>query len=219
MKTLYLLEMGMNDATINTDIKNHRIRTVENIDIIYKGKKYNMFFEFTHCEHWNYRKTNKRTGAPLKNPVKEIITKDGLHVETEFEVLEKVFADGTPFYSSYRKCDLELEIWNKHYEYTKKNILEIVNKYAIEKYDKVVLIETEAKRIINNIGGFREKDMIKNRDFRTDGGFYMNIAEWTPEHKIITVNRQEWEQVDTKTRRLIVTNTCDVDIETKRITG
>ena len=35
---LYLLEMGMNDNNIKTDIKNHRIRVIENIDIIYKGR-------------------------------------------------------------------------------------------------------------------------------------------------------------------------------------
>lgn len=34
---LYLRKMGMDDDTIKTDVKNHRVRVIENIDIIYKG--------------------------------------------------------------------------------------------------------------------------------------------------------------------------------------
>ena len=82
---LYLLEMGMYDNDISTDIKNHRIRVVENIDIGYKGKSYNIFFEFTQGTHRRYRTTNKRTGAPLKKAVEEIILKDGLFIDTEYE--------------------------------------------------------------------------------------------------------------------------------------
>lgn len=48
---LYLREMGMDDNSIKTDVKNHRVRVLENIDIIYNGEKYNMFFEFTHGAH------------------------------------------------------------------------------------------------------------------------------------------------------------------------
>lgn len=44
-------EMGMNDNTITGDIKNHRVRVIENIDILYKGTAYNMFFEFTTGTH------------------------------------------------------------------------------------------------------------------------------------------------------------------------
>lgn len=219
-KTLYLLEMGMNDSNITTDIKNHRIRTIENIDIFYNGKLYNMFFEFTQCNHYNYRTTNKRTGAPLKKAVRELIVKDGLHMDTQFEVLEKVFADGTPFYASYRKCDLEKEVWNEHHEYTKKDILAIINRYAVEKYNKVVLIEEEATRIINQRGGFREKDIIAKRDFQTEGSHYFKIGDtWTDDHKVVKVYRQEWENAPGSGRRLVATHSCEVDLVTGKITG
>lgn len=139
---LYLMKMGMNDSSIATDIKNHRIRVIENIDIIYKGEKYNMFFEFTHGRHIRYRFTNKRTGAPLKKPVKEIILKDGLYIDTEFEKLEGTWKDGTPRYSSWRNSDLEREIWEEHHAYTKNDILEIINRYKVgEKFTEVCLIE------------------------------------------------------------------------------
>lgn len=69
---LYLRKMGMDDDSIKTDVKNHRVRVIENIDIIYKGEKYNMFFEFTHGAHIRYRTANKRTGAPLKKQLRKL---------------------------------------------------------------------------------------------------------------------------------------------------
>lgn len=138
---LYLRKMGMDDDTIKTDVKNHRVRVVENIDIIYKGEKYNMFFEFMHGAHRRYRTTNKRTGAPLKKAVEEIILKDGIYISTQFERLEGTRKDGTPYYSSYRNLDFESEFCNEHHEYTKKDILEIVNRYKVgEKFTDVCLI-------------------------------------------------------------------------------
>lgn len=137
---LYLMEMGMNDNTIATDVKNHRVRVLENIDIIYKGKKYNMFFEFSHGIHRRYRTTNKRTGAPLKKAVEEIILKDGLYITTQFEKIE--WKDGTPYFSSWRNSELESEFYNEHHEYTKKDILEIVNRYKVgEKFTDICLIK------------------------------------------------------------------------------
>lgn len=215
---LYLLEMGMNDNNILTDIKNHRVRTVENIDIIYNGEKYNMFFEFTQCTHWNYRTTNKRTGAPLKKAIKETLVVDGLHMDTQFERLV-TNDNGYTFEMSYRKCDLEREVWDEHHKYTKKDILEIINRYAVKKYDGVVLIEKEAKHIINTIGGWREKDIIKKRDFQTEGDYYYKIGDtWNDEHKVVEVYRREWEPLKNG-RRLVETNSIAVDLVTGKITG
>ena len=41
---LYLREIGMDDDNIKTDVKNHRVRVIENIDIIYKGGKIQYVF-------------------------------------------------------------------------------------------------------------------------------------------------------------------------------
>lgn len=143
MKTLYLLKMGCDDNNITTNIKNHRVRVVENIDISYKGEIYNMFFEFCRGTHRRYRKTNKRTGAPLKREVEELIVKNGLYVDTQFEKLERVAEDGTPIYSSWRHSGLENEFYNEHLEYTREAVLEVINRYKIgEKYTDICLIDS-----------------------------------------------------------------------------
>lgn len=217
-KTLYLLEMGMDSNESQTDVKNYRVRVLENIDINYNGTFYNMFFEFNHATHYNYRKTNKRTGEPLKKMVQELIIKDGLHVETAFEKPE-TDSRGFTWNMTYRSSSLEKEIWDKHLAYTKANILSVVNAYSIEKYDKVVLVHEETKNIINKIGGFREKDIIKKRDFQTEGDFYFKVGQWNEQHKVVEVIRQEWEQIDNITRHLIPTQSCEVDLVTKTICG
>ena len=84
---LWLLSMGMKNDDLN-DIKNHRVRVVENIDIERNGKKYNMFFEFTQWEAWRMRYINKRTGYPLKKPIQEIVNPMGLHIDTQYETIE-----------------------------------------------------------------------------------------------------------------------------------
>lgn len=142
MKTLYLLKMGCDDDNITTNIKNHRVRVIENIDIRYKGETYNMFFEFCQGVHRRYRKTNKRTGAPLKREVEEIIVKDGLYVNTQFEKLERVAEDGTPLFSCWRNTALEQEFYEEHHAYTREDILEVVNRYKIgEPFTEVCLID------------------------------------------------------------------------------
>lgn len=142
MKTLYLLKMGCDDNNITTDIKNHRVRVLENIDICYEGKTYNMFFEFCQGAHRHYRTTNKRTGKPLKREVEEIIVKDGLYINTCFDKLERVAEDGTPLYTSWRLGDLEKEFYEEHHAYTREDILEVVNRYKIgEPFTEVCLID------------------------------------------------------------------------------
>lgn len=211
---LYLMEMGMNDNGIATDVKNHRVRVIENIDIIYKGEKYNMFFEFTHGVHRRYRTT------PHGNTVKEIILEDGIYVDTQFEKLEGTWKDGTPYYSSWRKSDLEEEFYEEHHEYTKKDILEIVNRYKVgEKFTGVCLIETTTAEIIRKKGGYREKEILGDgKNFQIDGDSYFSIGDtWTEDHKTVRCNKEVW--VPTKDgRKLEVVDFCEVDLVTGRIT-
>ena len=218
--TLYLLEMGMNDNNITTDIKNHRVRVVENIDIVYNDEKYNMFFEFTQCTHYNYRTTNKRTGAPLKKPIRELIIKDGLHMDTEFEKMDGTSAAGTPFMMTYRKGDLEQEIRNEHHAYTKQDILEIVNRYKVgEKFTNVCLIEATATEIIKSVGGYRERDVLnENKDFQTYGDSYFSIIHWDDMRKVVRCNKREWQPTKDG-KKLVITATCDIDLVTGAIVG
>ena len=217
---LYLLEMGMHDDSITTDIKNHRIRVVENIDIIYKGEKYNMFFEFTQGTHRHYRTTNKRTGAPLKKAVEEIILKDGLFIDTQFERTE-TDKNGFTWESSWRRVDLEREIFEEHHAYTKRDILDVVNRYKVgEKFTDICLIETAAANIIRKVGGWREKDILGDgKNFQTDGDSYFQIGEtWTAEHKIVKCNKRTWTPTKNG-RKLETTDFCEVDLVTGKITG
>lgn len=200
---LYLREMGMNDNSISTDIKNHRVRVVKNIDILYKGEKFNMFFEFMQGKHWHFRTENKRTGAPLKKPVYTVDLMDGLYIDTEYERLGGYFGDGMPWYSSFRKSDLEKEFYNEHHAYTRKDILEVVNRYKIgEKFDAVCLVEETATAIIKKIGGWRELDILNNDPLFAIGD------TWTEEHKIVRCYK-----------RSDAGAVCEVDLVTKKITG
>lgn len=218
---LYLLEMGMNDSSISTDIKNHRVRVIENIDIFYNGENYNMFFEFLQGRYRTTRTTNKRTGQPLKKAVMEIIVEDGLYIDTEFEKPIGVWEDGKPHFASFRNSKLEKEFFDEHMSYTKSNILEVVNRYKVgEKFTDVCLIETTAADIIRKKGGFREKDILGDgKDFSKDGDSYFQIGEtWNADHKTVRCNKRVW--VPTKNgRKLEVVDFCEVDLVTGKITN
>ena len=215
-RILYLREMGMNDKNIKTDLQNHRVRVLENIDIFYKGEKYNLFFEFLQGTHRTYRTTNKRTGEPLKKAVIELIKDDALCIDTQYEVPE--VSNGYVWHLSYRLGTLEREVYNKHLYYTRNNVLNVVNRYAVEKFTRVVLVEEETKKIISRIGGYREKSILENDP-------YFTVSEtWNNDHKIVTVT----ERIKTETGRSpmgYVTysykdgNSCSVDLVTGRITG
>ena len=221
---LYLLEMGMNDSTINTDVKNHRVSVLENIDISYKGKTYNMFFEFLQGKHWHYRKENLRTGKPLKHPVYTVDVIDGMYIDTQYEKLEGYWNDGTPRYSSWRNREFEREFYNEHLEITRKNILKVVNRYKIgEKFTEVKLVDETAAEIIRKIGGWRELDILN----ANDSYFEVIRDEWNEEHKIVRCHKRYWEYVEpeknyicNKPRKLMTTNEfCNVDLVTGKITG
>lgn len=215
---LYLLEMGMDDNNINTDIKNHRVRVINNIDIIYKGVNYNMFFEFTYGKHRNYRKYNKRTGAKLKKSVEEIILIDGLYVDTCYEKTEKNKA-GEIRKTSLGNVELEKEFYEEHHEYTKKAILEIVNRYKVgEKFTDICLVETVAAGIIREKGGKRELDILgDNKNFQEEGSHYFRLSEeWSEDHRIIRCYKQEWKPT-AGGRRLEDTSFCDVDLVAGKI--
>lgn len=203
---LYMLEMGMNDNNIPTDIKNHRIRTIENIDIIFERTPYNMFFEFCFWERYRYRTENKRTGAPLKKPVREIVNPVGLTIDTQFERDEYDEIRGYKYKSSWRLSSLERKIYDSkmNYCYTRADILKIINRFSIDHFDELVLIEERATEIINAVGGIREKTILKNDS-------YFQISDtWNDEHKIVKCI----ERVNYKPGA-----SCEVDLITGKITN
>lgn len=197
---LYLETRGGADD-FGTDLNNYRYTTVENIDLIFSGVHYNVFFEFGHWTRYHYRTTNKRTGAPLKKAVKELVNINGLNIDTEYEK-EETNSAGITFKIGHRLSELEqVEIYDKNRNYNRGEILDLINKYSVKHFDKVVIIDEKAKEIIEKKGGFREKDIL-SRDP------YFEPEMWTNEHKIIEVRARQGEK-----------NGCYIDLVTEKITG
>lgn len=218
---LYLLEMGMDDNSISYDIKNYRIRTLENIDIIYQGEKYNLFFEFLQATHYRYRNTHKVTGRPLKKAIRELVEQDGLSLDTQYERMEKL-SDGREWEMSYRLGKFEQEIWNEHHKYTRKDILEVVNRYKVgDPFTEICLVEEAARNIIKSSGGWRELDILgENKDFRTEGDSYFHITDtWNDNYKVVKCIKREWESCGNNARRLVEVDSCEIEIISGRITG
>lgn len=125
---LHLEKRGCNffkndDINNLSDVGNYRVCAY---DIIGKdGKTY--FLEFGSCDKRAYRKTNKRTGAPLKHPKFEIVLKNALHISTQFE-------DET---GCYGNIELERNLYKLGYTYTLENILKVVNRISVVQYDRI----------------------------------------------------------------------------------
>ena len=191
--TLFLKEMGMYDNNLRGDVKNHRVRVLENIDVIVKGEKYSMFFEFGSWDKHRVRTTNKRTGEPLKHPVTESVNPNSFHVDTQYDNEN----------GSFRNSVLEREIHSHDYDYTRENILKAVNAYAIKKYDKVVLVREAVTAIVEKLGGYREKAILENDSV-------ISVKQWDDNYKVVTV----YERVNNK-----LGNSFDVELITGRIAG
>ena len=133
MKTLYLEKRGCDfwkDDKINniSDVGNYRVGSY---DYSIKGKDGNNYIlEFTNWDRYIYRKTNKRTGEPLKHEVKEILLINALHVDTEFENERGTWAN----------LKLESKLHEKPILYTLENILKVVNEISVDHYDKVEFV-------------------------------------------------------------------------------
>lgn len=197
MENVFYLECrGCDDKSMPGDIKNYRVCSIGRTETKYNGKTINLFFEFTQGPHWYYRTENKRTGAPLKKPVYETIISNGVHVNTEYERQEGQFT------AAYGLIAFEREMWNQHFDYTKKSILQIVNKYKTgEKYTRVCIIDQEARAIIEKRGGYREKEILANDCVFSKGG------TWNDDYKTVRVFSRTLQK------------RCEVELISGQITG
>ena len=159
---------GSDVGNYRVGIYNHSIRGKNGINYI---------LEFTRYDKRKMRYTNKRTGEPLKHPVYEIVVKDALHLDTEYEKTEPGFC----YPCSFRDCKLEKHIHEKNYTYTKENILNVVNEISQKQYTQLVIvcdfkILDRLKSIYNN-SGYREKIIIDNlqevKHIRCDKDYYI----------------------------------------------
>lgn len=110
-------------------INNYRVCTAERVPGN-DGEEY--FIEFTKWDKWHYRTTNKRTGAPLKKGVTEIVQRHALHIDTEYENEN----------GSWRNSRLEQALNNRGYDYSENDILAAVNSISAVKYDGIKYVGT-----------------------------------------------------------------------------
>lgn len=200
--TLYLESRGGDIRNPETDLTNYRLSAVGRIPCKVDGEILDMYIEFHHWERYTYRRTNKRTGAPLKHPVKELVNRQGLWIDTEYETIEE--RNGVVWHPAFRCSTMEKETHDTNPSFTRADVLEVLNRYSIRRYNKVVVIDEEVKRIVNRLGGFREKDILA-----TDS--VVRIGDtWNDDHKVVRVTARR----DNK-----LAESFEVDLATGRICG
>lgn len=132
-KTLYLEKRGCNffngdTSTTGSDVGNYRVGSY-NYSIEGKDGR-NYIIEFCHGTRYIYRNTNKKTGAPLKHAVKELLNPNAIYIDTQFEDQE----------GTWRNIKLEEKLFEKNYNYTLSDILAIVNEISKDQYTKIEFI-------------------------------------------------------------------------------
>lgn len=154
---LFLEKMGCDfwkDEPIKSDVNNYRVRTHGEI---IPGKDGNIYFLEFHLwrNRYKIRLTNRKTGQPLKHPVKEIVNPCGVAIDTEF----------TNERGSWHNCKLEERLYKSNYSYNCKDILKIVNRISTQKFNKIIFADMAAIQKIPDIlkiAGYREKNIIDN---------------------------------------------------------
>ena len=138
-ETLYLERRGCEFDTDRPDgIGNFRVCTVgESIPVKDSASSWGegeqlYFFEFSKADKWTIRTENKRTGAKLKKPVRELVKADALHVSTQF----------TPSRLSYRDSNMECSQWKEPTDYTERAILDFVNSVSTKHYSRIEYVFT-----------------------------------------------------------------------------
>lgn len=132
MNILKLEKRGMDFRTddgrvTGSDIGNYRVCTPIDCPVPAKnGRAY--FLEIMRADKWNWRKTNKRTGKPLKCAVKELLTSNAAHLTAQF-----TDEDG----NSWGDVALWREAWEQGHPYTERGILDMVNAFAAQPYDAI----------------------------------------------------------------------------------
>lgn len=111
-----------------SDIRNYRITTPGYTVPLKDGRM--MFFEFTVNDKYRYRLYNKRTGAKLKKPVKELVNTCNAFMHSAFENDSGAWCD----------CVLDRAFYNANVKYTETAILEYINSISAVHYDAILYV-------------------------------------------------------------------------------
>lgn len=111
-----------------SDIGNYRITTTDYLPLR-DGRK--MFFEFTITDRYDYRTTNKRTGAPLRKPIRELVRRDVAHLNTCYQKEDGCY---------YRDAEMEHSFWEALLPYTIETVLSFINSVSAIHYDGLVFV-------------------------------------------------------------------------------
>lgn len=127
-------------ANTESDVGNYRVCTLGEAIPGKDGRNY--FLEFALWQNRSQpRYTNKRTGAPLKHPVQEIINPIGLHIDTSFT---------DECGQTWRDLSLEQRIHKQNPSYTTAEILAIANEISAEHYDDIKWVHSFSETIKSN---------------------------------------------------------------------
>lgn len=129
-RILKMKKMGMDfldGEYLKSDIGNHRIRVVEDIELK-DGRM--MFFEFMVWKKYIWRYHNKKTGQPLKKPIKELFNDTALAIDTQYENEKGCYRDST----------IEKAVYSLGFDYKKSSILTIINMFSKKQYTDIEFI-------------------------------------------------------------------------------
>lgn len=112
-----------------SDIGNYRVTTPGEIIPGKDGKMYCV--EFGVYDRYDYRKTHKITGKPLKHSKRELTMTCAMSLDTQYTDVNGM---------SWCNLELETEFYKNPRKYTAENILEFVNSISTEHYDSIVYV-------------------------------------------------------------------------------
>lgn len=134
MNTLYLQKRGCdfspNDERVrSSDVGNYRVNST---GFTVRGKNGRYYaIEVIRADKWNYRRTHKVTGRPLKHTKKELVSNCAAVLTAAC-------------YQDSNGCWNDLEVWRETDKvtrpYTLQGILDLVNSFAAIHYDRICFV-------------------------------------------------------------------------------
>lgn len=118
------------ESTKASDIGNYRLVVPGYIFDAKNGRRY--CIEITKATKYRTRKTNKRTGAPLKNPVRELISDCVAHFSFSFEDDNGTWGD----------LEQDRAAWAAEIPYTSEAIINYLNTISARPINKLLFVES-----------------------------------------------------------------------------